>query len=87
MTPYKTSNVYIILYFLELTLKILRHWNLLKNKRNHIAIWNQVKQFDRKIVYSRKTRISAFLIDKTMIQIGYNDAWLWLQLNIFVEWF
>jgi hypothetical protein len=31
---------------------------------------------DLKIIYSIKIRVSAFLIEKTIIQMGHNDAWL-----------
>jgi hypothetical protein len=38
------------------------------------------QQFNPKIAYSRKTRVTAFLIDETMIQIGNNNnAYLLIQ--------
>jgi transposase-like protein len=41
------------------------------------------QQFNPKIAYSRKTRVTAFLIDETMIQIGNNNnAWLlWIAIE------
>jgi transposase-like protein len=27
------------------------------------------------------TRVVAFLIDETMIQIGHNEAWLWVAVE------
>lgn len=67
------------LYFLGLsfrsTSRALEPFN--ENKRSHVSVWNWVQQFNPKIAYSRKTRVTAFLIDETMIQIGNNNnAWL-----------
>jgi transposase-like protein len=62
-----------------------------EKKRIHVAVGNWVQQFNPKIAYSRKTRVTAFLIDETMIQIEYNNASLWiaigLQLNLSIIWF
>jgi putative transposase len=49
--------------------------------RSHVAIWKWVQRFNPKHVYCCK-RVSAFLIDETMAQIGYNNhTWLWIALN------
>jgi transposase-like protein len=29
----------------------------------------------------KKSRIAAFIIDETIIQIGNNDAWLWVAIE------
>jgi putative transposase len=71
------------LYFLGLsfrsTSRALEPFN--ENKRSHVSVWNWVQQFNPKIAYSRKTRVTAFLIDETMIQIGNNNAWLWIAIE------
>jgi putative transposase len=51
-----------------------------KGRRSHVAIWNWVQQFNPK-VYFRKRRVSAFIIDETMVQIGGNEAWLWIAIE------
>jgi transposase-like protein len=34
------------------------------------------------MIYSRKRRVTAFVIDETMIQIGGNEAWLlWIAIE------
>jgi len=74
------------LYFLGLsfrnTSKALKPF---REKRSHVAVWNWVQRFNPKIIYSRKRRITAFVIDETMIQIGgrrRNEAWLlWIAIE------
>jgi putative transposase len=51
--------------------------------RSYVAIWYWIQQeFNPKQVYpnKKKARITAFIIDETMIQIGNNnnDAWFWV---------
>lgn len=48
--------------------------------RSHVAIWKWVQRFNPKRLYSCK-RVSAFLIDETMIQIGSDEAWLWIAVE------
>ena len=73
----------IYLYFLGLnfrnTSKAIEPFK--EKKRSHVAIWNWVQRFDPKIIYSRKRRVTAFVIDETMIQIGTNGAWLWIAIE------
>lgn len=48
-----------------------------------MASWYWIQQFDPKNVFlnKKKSRIVAFIIDKTMIQIGNTDAWLWIAID------
>jgi len=48
--------------------------------RSHVAIWKWVQRFNPKRLYCCK-RISAFLIDETMLQIGSSEAWLWVVME------
>ena len=46
-------------------------------------IWYWIQEFDPKYVYpnKKKSRIAAaFIIDETQIQIGSNEAWLWVAV-------
>jgi putative transposase len=71
------------LYFLGLsfrsTSKALEPFN--ENKRSHVSVWNWVQRFNPNIIYSRKRRVTAFIIDETMIQIGAREAWLWVAIE------
>lgn len=45
--------------------------------RTHVAIWYWVQEFCPKRVYPCK-RVAAYLIDKTRVQIGTSEAWVWV---------
>jgi putative transposase len=50
--------------------------------RSHVAIWKWVQRFNPRRLYRCKRRVSAFLIDETMLQIGSsNEAWLWVAVE------
>ena len=49
-------------------------------KRSHIAVWNWIQRFGSLQIYKRK-RISAFIIDETVIQIGSQHFWLWICIE------
>ena len=44
------------------------------------AIWKWVQRFNPRRLYCCK-RISTFLIDETMLQIGIDQAWLWVAVE------
>jgi putative transposase len=44
-------------------------------KRSYVSIWNWIQRFDSLQSYKRK-RISAFIIDETVIQIRSQHFWL-----------
>ena len=45
-----------------------------------VAIWKWVQRFNPKRLYHRK-RLPAILIDETMLQIGPEEAWLWVAVE------
>jgi putative transposase len=49
-------------------------------KRSHVAAWNWVQLFNPNKFYLKRTRITAFVIDGTMVQIGSDYAWLWVAI-------
>src|ERR1051326_8494896 len=50
-------------------------------KRSHVAVWNWVQLFNPNKFYLRRTRVTAFIIDETMLQIGSDYAWLWVAVE------
>jgi putative transposase len=70
------------LYFLGLSLrntsKALDIFD--DEKRSHIAIRNWIQRFGSCYIYKRK-RVSAFIIDETIIQIGNNHYWIWICIE------
>ena len=47
-----------------------------EKKRNYVSVWNRIQRFASYPIY-RRTRVSAFIIDETVIQIGSQHFWLW----------
>ena len=83
----RTSTIVIMysmyLYFLGLSLRntskalpIFRD----ENKRSYVSVWNWIQRFGEYPIYKSK-RISAFIIDETVIQIGNRQYWLWFCIE------
>ena len=68
------------LYFLGLSLRSTSKAIEPFVNRSYVAIWYWIQEFNPKDVYpnKRKSRIAAFIIDETQIQIGSSEAWLWV---------
>jgi putative transposase len=68
------------LYFLGLSLRSTSKALEPFINRSYVAVWYWIQEFDPKHVYpnKKKSRITAFIIDETQIQIGTNEAWLWI---------
>ena len=50
-------------------------------KRSHVTVWNWVQQlFNPNKFYLKRSRVTAFIIDETMLQIGSEQAWLWIAI-------
>jgi putative transposase len=68
------------LYFLGLSFRNVSRAIEPFVQRSHVAIWEWVQKFNPKQIYPCK-RVSAFLIDETMIQIGNTKSWLWVAVE------
>ena len=70
------------LYFLGLSLRnTSKALEPFKNeKRSYPSIWNWIQRFGYSQIYKRK-RISAFIVDETVIQIGNRHYWLWIAIE------
>ena len=83
----RTSTIVVMyslyLYFLGLSLrntsKALDIFD--DEKRSHIAIWNWIQRFGSYQIYNKRKRISAFIVDETIIQIGNHHFWLWIAIE------
>jgi putative transposase len=71
------------LYFLGLSLRNTSKALEPFVDRSYVAIWYWIQEFDPNDVFpnKKKARISAFVIDETIIQIGGTDAWLWVAVE------
>jgi len=45
-----------------------------------VSVWNWIQRFAEYPIYKRK-RVSAFIIDETVIQIGNKHFWLWICIE------
>ena len=70
------------LYFLGLSLrntsKALEIFD--DEKRSYVSVWNWIQRFGSLPIYKRK-RVTAFIIDETVIQIGWKQFWLWICIE------
>ncbi|MGD1837260.1 MAG: hypothetical protein ACPKPY_04285, partial [Nitrososphaeraceae archaeon] len=82
----KTSTIVVMyslyLYFLGLSLRNTSKALIIfpNEKRSHVSVWNWIQRFVSSHIYRRK-RVSAFIIDETMIQIGNQHFWLWICIE------
>jgi putative transposase len=82
----KTSTVIVMyslyLYFLGLSLRNTSKALVIfkDEKRSYVSIWNWIQRFGSSQIYKRK-RVSAFIIDETVIQIGNSHFWLWVCIE------
>ena len=70
------------LYFLGLSLRNTSKALIIfkDDKRSHVSVWNWIQRFGSLQIYKRK-RVSAFIIDETVIQIGNQHFWLWFCIE------
>ena len=82
----KTSSFIVLyslyLYFLGLSLRNTSKALIIfrEQKRSYISVWNWIQRFGSCHIYKRK-RVSAFIIDETVIQIGNQNFWLWFCIE------
>ena len=70
------------LYFLGLSFRsTARALDPFIEKRSHVAVWNWVQLFNPNKFYLKRSRVTAFIIDETMLQIGSEQAWLWIAIE------
>ena len=66
-------------YRLEETAKALSFLHIIN--RSHVAIWNWIQRYKPRKVSTRRTKISEYLIDETLIKVGSEYSWLWAAIE------
>ena len=76
-TPTVMIMYSLYLYFLGLSLRNTSKALVIfrDEKRSYVSVWNWIQRFGSCQIYKRK-RVSAFIIDETMIQVGNKHYWL-----------
>ena len=70
------------LYFLGLSFRsTAKALDPFVEKRSHVAVWNWVQLFNPNKFYLKRTKVTAFIIDETMLQVGSDYAWLWVAIE------
>ena len=82
----RTSTIIVMyslyLYFLGLSLRNTSKALVIfrDKKRSYVSVWNWIQRFGSSQIYKRK-RVSAFIIDETVIQVGSQKYWLWFCIE------
>ena len=52
-------------------------------KRNHVSIWNWIQHYKPTKIWQKRTKISQFIIDETVIRVvGREIVWLeWVAIE------
>jgi putative transposase len=82
--PFTITVMYsLCLHFLDLspqnTSKALELFQ--NQKRSYVAVWRWIQRFGSLQIYNKRRRVSAFIIDETIIQIGSQHFWLWICIE------
>ncbi len=83
-TPSDYIGYGLYLYFLGLSLrnvvKALSYLHIVK--RSHVSIWKWIQNFrHRKISSTRRNKISEYIVDETILQVGPEYIWLWVAIE------
>jgi putative transposase len=52
-----------------------------KVKRSHVAIWKWIQKYHPRKILSKRKRISEFIIDETLLKVGFEFIWLWVDIE------
>jgi len=83
----RTSPLYIesglYLYFLGLSPRGVAKALLFlqKIKRSHVAIWKWIQKYKPQKVSIKRKRISEFIVDGTLVKVGWGYIWLWIAIE------
>ena len=51
-------------------------------QRSHVDVWDWIQRFGSSCqIYNKHRRVSGFIIDETIIQIGNENFWLWICIE------
>ena len=83
-TPSEYIGYGLYLYFLGLSLrnvvKALSYLHIVK--RSHVSIWKWIQKFrHRRISSTRRNKISEYIVDETILQVGPEYIWLWIAIE------
>jgi putative transposase len=81
----RTSTKYIYyalqLYFSGLSIRKTSERLSTFIRRNHVSIWNWIQRYKPKRIFQKKSKVSEFIIDETLIKAGNEYIWLWIAVE------
>ena len=89
-TRNRTSSSYIgralYLYFLGLSTRNVAKamFCFRKVKRSHVFLakkWKWIQKYHPRKILSKRKRISEFIIDETLLKVGFEFIWLWVAIE------
>ncbi|HET7389495.1 MAG TPA: DDE-type integrase/transposase/recombinase [Nitrososphaeraceae archaeon] len=80
-TPSKYIYYALRLYFSGLSLRKASEHLLPFIKRNHVSIWNWIQRYKPTKKWQKRTKVSQFIIDETLIKVGGEVVWLWIAIE------
>ena len=80
-TPSKYIAYGLYLYFSGLSLRRTSERLAYFIRRNHVSIWNWIQKYNPRKIISQKRRISEFIVDETLLQVGSECVWLWVAIE------
>ena len=84
-TPSEYIGYGLYLYFLGLSsrnvVKALSYLHIVK--RSHVSIWKWIQKFRHRRISStrRRNKISEYIVDETILQVGPKYIWLWVAIE------
>jgi putative transposase len=52
-----------------------------KVRRSHVAIWKWIQKYHPRKISSIRKRISEFIIDETLLKVGFEFIWVWVAIE------
>ena len=80
-TPSKYIGYGLYLYFLYLSYKNTSKALSQFIKRSHVAIWKWIQSYKPKKIARKRKRIFEFILDETLVMIGYTYMWIWVAME------
>jgi len=82
-TPSLDIDHALYLYFLGLSTRSISKaiFCLRKVKRSHVAVWKWIQKYHPRKVFSKRKRISEYIVDETLLKVGSEYLWLWVAIN------
>jgi putative transposase len=74
--PLECVGYALYLYFSGLSLRRASERLFCFVKRNHVSVWNWIQKHKPTMAFSRRKKISEFVIDETLIKVGQEPVWL-----------